>query len=236
MIMVNFTGKAVATVAVTVAAIGVVWGLLYFGVFAYMWNAIVPIFSSSVVSTAITTIQFDRSKIKEIKKLELLVVPYGDIAHIAFTNKNGATVAEVDYMYNGMGQLTLDLDRVQCKEDIESVTGKTNLTVSLPCIKVGGACVLHHDEREKTNEYAWVSGIIGDPKTARNITIEKLHLEARSKAQQTIREYMLRSENIELAKKQAEMVLRTLLVEPGCEQNIEFVWPSTPYVLDTDNR
>ena len=102
--------------------------------------------------------------------------------------------------------------------------GKTNLTVSLPCIEVGGACVLHHDEREKTNEYAWVSGIIGDPRTARNITIGKLELEARTKAQQTIREYMLRSENIELAKKQAEMVLRTLLVEPGCEQDIEFVW------------
>ena len=181
------------------------------------------LFCSKSVTTTKTAIMFDRTKIKEIKELELLVLPYGDIKHNVWTNKSGRTVAEIHYMYNGVGQLSLDLEKVKIEEQYDLLSNITNLIVRLPNVKVSGARVFHNSP-DATNEYLWVSGIIGDYKIAKNKGLADIEAEVRADAQQDIIKYMKRPENIELAKKSAELILQTLLVNTS-SCTVKFTWP-----------
>jgi len=177
-----------------------------------------------VVSSSRTNIQFDRSKIKEIKELELLVLPYGDIKYQSYATDKGREVAFAHYMYNGLGQLTLDLEKVSWEEVWDPNSCVTNLVVKMPEVKVGGAKVLHHSSFE-TNEYEWVSGIIGDYKESSEIKLGEIERSAREDAQKWIEGYMLRPENIKAARKQAESILRVMLAV-SVDGEIKFVWPA----------
>ena len=83
---------------------------------------------------------------------------------------------------------------------------------------------MFHNSPDATNEYLWVSGIIGDYKIAKNKGLADIEAEVRADAQQDIIEYMKRPENIELAKKSAERILQTLLVNTS-SCTVKFTWP-----------
>ena len=177
-----------------------------------------------VTTTANTSISFDESKIKEIKKLELMVFPYGDILKQELT-KSGKVVGYAYYMFNGIGQLMLDLEKIQIKKYYDEKSPVTNLTVVLPEVEVGGAKVFHHDPRATTNEYKWLSGLIGDYKESKNIKLSDMDKKMRAEAQNKIRYYLMRPENIKRAREQAENILRAILETESV--HIIFDWPKT---------
>ena len=177
-----------------------------------------------VITTANTSISFDESKIKEIKKLELMVFPYGDILKQEL-KISGKVVGYAYYMFNGIGQLMLDLERIEINKYYDEKASVTNITVVLPEVEVGGAKVFHHDPRATTNEYKWLSGLIGDYKEWKDIKLSDMDKKMRAAAQNKIRDYLMRPENIKRAREQAENILRAILERESV--HIIFDWPKT---------
>ena len=178
-----------------------------------------------VITTANTSISFDESKIKEIKELELKVFPYGNILRLECKTKSEEIVGYAYYMFNGIGHLMLDLEKIQIKKIFEEKSQVTNLTVVLPEVEVGGAKVLHHDQRATNDEYKWVSGFIGDYKEAKNFKLSDMDVKIRAEAQKEIVKYLMRPENIKSAREQAENILRAILETESV--HIIFDWPKT---------
>jgi hypothetical protein len=128
-------------------------------------------------------------------------------------------------MFNGIGQLMLDLEKIQIKKYYDEKSPVTNLTVVLPEVEVGGAKVFHHDPRATTNEYKWLSGLIGDYKESKNIKLSDMDKKMRAEAQNKIRYYLMRPEKIKRARDQAENILRAILETESV--HIIFDWPKT---------
>lgn len=170
-----------------------------------------------------TTVVVDPNKIKQIEELELLVLPYGNVVHRCHQNKKGKVEAEVYYMFNGVGQLSLNMKEVNvdCLNDMNgNITGAV---VRLPDVKVTGARVLHYDAKCE-NEYEWISGIIGEYKETKQMSIQKLDHEARTEAQKDIAMYMCKEENVRRAREQAELILKAIL-RPIVNGEPQFQWP-----------
>lgn len=200
-------------------------GIVLVVVAVMCWEFLSSMFSTSnTKESQRTTFCFER--IKKIKELELLALPHGDILNKSYHNEKGKEVAYADYMYNGMGKLTIDLDKVEFNEFKDTAGNTTNLIVTMPEVMVM-ARVSHHSQ-EESNTLEWVSGIIGDYKEADNVKFEDLDVRCRAKAQEDIKRYMMRGENIERARKRAEDILRVLLEDPDKKMNIVFEWPRLP--------
>ena len=201
-------------------------GVVFVVVVAMCWMFLSGIFSTSDVHEGQrTTFCFER--IKKIKELELLALRYGDIRNEVFRNANGKVVAYADYMYNGMGRLTIDLDKVEFSEFKDADGNTTNLVVTMPEVS-GMPRIMHHSPQEETNKLEWTSGIIGDYKEADNVKLEDLDRHCRATAQEQFKCYMMSGENIERARKRAEDILRVLLEDPDKKMSIVFVWPPLP--------
>ena len=85
--------------------------------------------------------------------------------------------------------------------------------------------MFHHDPRATTNEYKWLSGLIGDYKEWKDIKLSDMDKKMRAAAQNKIRDYLMRPENIKRAREQAENILRAILERESV--HIIFDWPKT---------
>ena len=185
----------------------------------------------------------DYSKLRTIKEMVLVKAPYGSVITQTYKSKEGKTVGEGRYFYNGFGQLSLDLSKVSPYEELNAETGKTDLVFRLPPVFVSGCRVCHVNEPKrdysKTETYKkamenakdrnvkddcldWLSGIVLSD-LPRNIDIAQFEQNMRMAAQNQISTYMMSAENIKRAHEQAELVLSAMF-RASVDGELRFIW------------
>lgn len=183
----------------------------------------------------------DYSKLRTIKEIVLVKAPYGSVITQTYKSKDGKTVGEGRYFYNGFGQLSLDLSKVSPYEERNAESGKTDLVFRLPSVFVSGCRVCHVNEPKrdysKTETYKkamenakdgkddgldWLSGVVLSD-LPKNVDMAQFEKNMRMAAQNQISAYMMSAENIKRAHEQAELILSAMF-RASVDGELRFVW------------